>query len=169
MRHRTAGANHTNRLGEMYIRSEGWRDDPTANEVCVVSGGEISARFVAPKPLETPPRPRDKWPDPVTLKGNRWHLRPRCRALDSASIQLHLSHHTHRVSRMETVELLDAVIELIERWGWVQQTSESEGSLDLVAATRSGPACRRDTRRPSSTCSPRRSVRVAPPCARNRG
>lgn len=35
---------------------------------------------------------------------------------------------------METVELLDGVTELIERWGWVQQTSESEDGLDLVAA-----------------------------------
>src|SRR4051794_28459068 len=35
---------------------------------------------------------------------------------------------------METVELLDGVTELIERWGWVQRTSESEDGLDLVAA-----------------------------------
>lgn len=35
---------------------------------------------------------------------------------------------------METVELLDGVKELIERWGWVQHTTESADGLDVVSA-----------------------------------
>jgi hypothetical protein len=35
---------------------------------------------------------------------------------------------------MESVELLDGVNELIERWGWVQHADETEDGLDLVAA-----------------------------------
>jgi len=35
---------------------------------------------------------------------------------------------------METVELLDGVKELIERWGWVQHSTESADGLDVVSA-----------------------------------
>lgn len=54
----------------MSICSEGWEYDPTTREVRVVGGGEISARFVSPKPLGVPPRPRSEWPDRSTLM--RW-------------------------------------------------------------------------------------------------
>ena len=42
--------------------SEGWRYDPAAKTVRVTGGGEISARFVTPVPLGTPPLPREQWP-----------------------------------------------------------------------------------------------------------
>ncbi len=47
----------------MQICSEGWAYDPTTGSVRVTGGGEISARFVSPKPLGTPPLPREEWPD----------------------------------------------------------------------------------------------------------
>lgn len=46
----------------MSICSQGWSYDPTTSLIRVTGGGEISARFVAPKPLGTPPLPRDQWP-----------------------------------------------------------------------------------------------------------
>jgi len=45
----------------LHICSEGWHYDPTKLEVQVVGGGEISARFVTPLPLGTPPLPKDQW------------------------------------------------------------------------------------------------------------
>ncbi len=56
----------------MHICSKGWRYDPTANEVSVVDGGEVSARFVAPAPLGTPPLPRHAWPSRAELNGKGW-------------------------------------------------------------------------------------------------
>ncbi len=47
---------------QMYICSEGWHYDPIANRVDVIGGGEISARFISPKPLGRSPLPRDLWP-----------------------------------------------------------------------------------------------------------
>lgn len=46
----------------MRICSEGWHYDPDRDEIQVIGGGEISARFVSPPPLGTPPRPRNQWP-----------------------------------------------------------------------------------------------------------
>lgn len=54
----------------MRICSEGWRYDPKERVVRVTGGGEISARFVSPEPLGTPPLPRSEWPDRETLR--RW-------------------------------------------------------------------------------------------------
>lgn len=51
----------------MRICSEGWAYDPANGTVSVTGGGEISARFVAPAPLGTPPLPRDEWPDRADL------------------------------------------------------------------------------------------------------
>jgi hypothetical protein len=42
--------------------SQGWRYDPVTKTVRITGGGEISARFVAPAPLGTPPLPREQWP-----------------------------------------------------------------------------------------------------------
>src|SRR4051794_5225525 len=39
----------------MFICSEGWAYDAEAATVRVTAGGEISARYVSPKPLGTPP------------------------------------------------------------------------------------------------------------------
>lgn len=47
--------------------SQGWRYDPVAKAVRVTGGGEISARFVAPVPLGTPPLPREQWPSRESL------------------------------------------------------------------------------------------------------
>jgi hypothetical protein len=63
----------------MHICSEGWVYDPATQEVRVTGGGEISARYVSPKPLGTPPRPREEWPDPDTLTGKGWRVRPKDR------------------------------------------------------------------------------------------
>ncbi len=54
----------------MSICSEGWAYDPATGEVRVTGGGEISARFVSPKPLGVAPLPRAEWPDRSTL--SRW-------------------------------------------------------------------------------------------------
>jgi hypothetical protein len=54
----------------MQICSEGWEFDSVTRSVRVTGGGEISARFVSPKPLGTPPLPRDEWPTRETLA--RW-------------------------------------------------------------------------------------------------
>jgi len=55
----------------MFICSKGWRYDPPTNSIGVVAGGEISARFVAPKPLGTDPLPRNEWPARSTLERYR--------------------------------------------------------------------------------------------------
>jgi hypothetical protein len=54
----------------MYICSEGWGYDAVTGQYRVAGGGEVSARFVAPEPLGTPPLPRDQWPPRATLQ--RW-------------------------------------------------------------------------------------------------
>lgn len=56
---------------QMHICSKGWCYDPESGEFRVVAGGEISARYVSPKPLGTPPLPRDEWPDRSKL-GPAW-------------------------------------------------------------------------------------------------
>lgn len=56
---------------QMHICSEGWAYDPLTRSVRVTGGGEISARFVSPAPLGTPPLPREQWPDRVEL-GPAW-------------------------------------------------------------------------------------------------
>jgi hypothetical protein len=54
----------------MRICSEGWAYDPDTQTVRIHAGGEISARYVSPPPLGTPPAPRDTWPSPDELR--RW-------------------------------------------------------------------------------------------------
>jgi hypothetical protein len=54
----------------MRICSEGWTYNPEHQTVRVTGGGEISARFVAPKPLGTPPAPPETWPTRDVLQ--RW-------------------------------------------------------------------------------------------------
>jgi len=59
----------------MSICSEGWAYDPAIGEVHVSGGGEISARFVSPKPLGVPPLPRAQWPGRSTLeRGKGWRV-----------------------------------------------------------------------------------------------
>ena len=56
--------------------SEGWHFDPDTKIISVVGGGEISARFVSPKPLGTHPAPRNTWPskkDLMKMRGWRAH------------------------------------------------------------------------------------------------
>jgi hypothetical protein len=52
----------------MFICSQGWRWHPAARVVRVHSGGEISARYVSPKPLGTRPIPEDQWPERSALR-----------------------------------------------------------------------------------------------------
>jgi hypothetical protein len=54
----------------MHICSQGWAYDPASRSIRVTGGGEISARFVSPKPLGTPPLPREQWPSREGL--DRW-------------------------------------------------------------------------------------------------
>ena len=56
---------------QMYICSEGWHYNPTTREIEVIGGGEISARFISPKPLGTPPLPRTEWPSREELLKRR--------------------------------------------------------------------------------------------------
>ena len=57
--------------------SEGWHYDSTAGangRIDIIGGGEISARFISPKPLGTHPLERSAWPSKSklrTLKGWR--------------------------------------------------------------------------------------------------
>lgn len=47
---------------QLHICTEGWHYDPKADELRVIGGGPISARFVSPKPLGVKPLPRREWP-----------------------------------------------------------------------------------------------------------
>ena len=56
--------------------SEGWHFDAGSETVFIVGGGEISARFVTPRPLGTNPVPRREWPRQkqlMTMRGWRVH------------------------------------------------------------------------------------------------
>jgi hypothetical protein len=60
---------------QLHICSEGWHFDSTSREIRVVGGGEISARFVSPKPSGTPPRDRREWPTRTELlKTRAWSV-----------------------------------------------------------------------------------------------
>ena len=62
---------------QMYICSEGWHYDLETDRIDVIGGGEISARFVSPKPLGVPPLPRDEWPDRDALARRKgWRVSP---------------------------------------------------------------------------------------------
>ena len=62
---------------QMYICSEGWHYDSENDRIDVIGGGEISARFVSPKPLGVPPLPRDEWPDRDALARRKgWRVSP---------------------------------------------------------------------------------------------
>jgi hypothetical protein len=56
---------------QMYICSQGWHYNPTTREIEVIGGGEISARYISPKPLGTPPLPRNEWPSREELLKRR--------------------------------------------------------------------------------------------------
>ena len=56
--------------------SEGWHFDADSATVSIIGGGEISARFITPKPLGTNPAPRNEWPSRkhlMTMRGWRVH------------------------------------------------------------------------------------------------
>jgi hypothetical protein len=62
---------------QMYICSEGWHYDLENDRIDVIGGGEISARFVSPKPLGVSPLPRDVWPDRESLVRRKgWRVSP---------------------------------------------------------------------------------------------
>jgi hypothetical protein len=58
----------------MYPCSEGWTWHPEERVVRISGGGDISARVVSPKPLGTPPLPRDRWPPRESLAGLGWRI-----------------------------------------------------------------------------------------------
>jgi hypothetical protein len=61
----------------MHICSEGWGYEPSTSTVRVTGGGEISARFVSPRPFGVPPLPRHEWPSQESLaKGRGWRRLP---------------------------------------------------------------------------------------------
>lgn len=51
----------------LHICTEGWHYDPNADELRVIGGGAISARFVSPKPFGVEPLPRPEWPSRAEL------------------------------------------------------------------------------------------------------
>lgn len=58
---------------QLHICSEGWHYDPSTDELHVIGGGNISARFVSPKPFGVAPRPRREWPSRSELmKTKAW-------------------------------------------------------------------------------------------------
>jgi hypothetical protein len=62
---------------QMYICSEGWHYDPENHRIDVIGGGEISARYISPKPLGVQPLPRNEWPDRNTLARRKgWRTSP---------------------------------------------------------------------------------------------
>ena len=62
---------------QMYICSEGWHYDSENNRIDVIGGGEISARFISPKPLGVLPLPRHEWPDREALARRKgWRVSP---------------------------------------------------------------------------------------------
>ena len=61
---------------QMYLCSEGWHYNAESHQIDVIGGGEISARFVSPKPLGVPPLPRNEWPDRQSLAHRKgWRLK----------------------------------------------------------------------------------------------
>lgn len=62
---------------QLFICSEGWRYNHLENEIQIVAGGEISARFISPKPFGTPPLPKSQWiKRSELLKRSSWKLNP---------------------------------------------------------------------------------------------
>ncbi len=62
---------------QMYICSEGWHYDLENDRINVIGGGDISARFISPKPLGVPPLPRDVWPYRDALARRKgWRVSP---------------------------------------------------------------------------------------------
>lgn len=58
---------------QLHICTEGWHYDPQADELRVIGGGTISARFVSPKPLGVEPKKRSEWPPRTELmKTKAW-------------------------------------------------------------------------------------------------
>jgi len=63
---------------QLHICTEGWHYDPTADEVRVIGGGAISARFVSPKPFGVEPLPRREWPSRAALMRTKaWSISTR--------------------------------------------------------------------------------------------
>ena len=59
----------------MHICSEGWHYSPDKNQIDLVGGGEISARFVSPKPLGVHPLEERDWPARADLRQRRgWRI-----------------------------------------------------------------------------------------------
>lgn len=57
------------------ICTEGWHYDPVVDEIRVIGGGEISARFISPKPLGRQPLPKREWPTRAELlKSRSWSV-----------------------------------------------------------------------------------------------
>ena len=55
--------------------SEGWHYDSESDCISIIGGGEISARFVTPKPLGRQPSPREEWPSKKELNKMRgWRV-----------------------------------------------------------------------------------------------
>lgn len=58
----------------MFVCSQGWTYFPDERVVRITKGGEISARFISPKPLGVDPLPRDQWPRRASLTGKGWRV-----------------------------------------------------------------------------------------------
>lgn len=69
---------------QMHLCSEGWHysaPGPSAGNMTpridIIGGGEISARFVSPRPLGVQPLPRTEWPARSKLRARKgWRIAP---------------------------------------------------------------------------------------------
>ena len=63
---------------QMHICSEGWHFEPSTNEIHVIGGGDISARYISPRPWGRPPLPKSLWPSKVELNTKTgWKILPK--------------------------------------------------------------------------------------------
>jgi hypothetical protein len=62
---------------QLFVCSQGWAYDPTDRSIRITDGGEVSARFVSPKPLGVDPLPREAWPARDALARTKgWRTTP---------------------------------------------------------------------------------------------
>ena len=88
----------------IHICSQGWAVDPGSRNIRVTGGGEISARFVSPPPLGTPPLPPEQWPAPEQLTGKGWRINPKHARTRSDALR-RVDEHVARIAAMTGSEL----------------------------------------------------------------
>jgi hypothetical protein len=63
---------------QMHICSEGWHFEPSTDEIHVIGGGDVSARYISPKPWGKPPLLKNLWPSKDDLNATAaWKILPK--------------------------------------------------------------------------------------------